>query len=313
MGPIELMKKTQSTLQSRIKFSGIGLHSGRSVTIELVPAKPSTGIVFQRVDTQGALPVLAHAHNITATDLSTTIGRDPSNVGTIEHLMAAFSGLSIDNVLVRVDAPELPIMDGSSKPFVQKILEAGILDQGVGRRYLVSREAFEVRNGDRFIRLEPAAATSFHCTIEYPWKAVGRQEMSVDFDSLSFVEICGARTFCHLMEVNAMRKMGLALGGSLDNAVVVNEDGIENPDGLRHDLEFVQHKILDCIGDLALLGAPLLGKITLHKPGHALHAEFMREIMTRKDELLATIEAGTFNESLEGSMPTKLAANIKHL
>lgn len=290
------MDRYQSTLRKKLTLSGIGLHSGRNVRLDVLPAMPNTGIVFQRTDLAGAPQIKANVCNISSTDLSTTIGTGENKVSTIEHLMAAFAGLGIDNALVLVDAPEIPIMDGSAAPFVDQLLMAGIVKVNGTRHLLIVKKAFEVRAGDKLMRVEPSDRLEFSCTVDYGKSIIGRQELDLVFSRSSFLDLCESRTFCHLNEVNAMRNVGLALGGSLDNAIVVTDTVVMNPGGLRTADEFVRHKLLDAIGDLALLGSPLLGRVTLHKGGHALHAAFVKELMARRDELLTVVEFGSVRE-----------------
>ncbi len=285
-----MVAQKQHTVARRIEVSGIALHSGKVVRLEILPAAINTGIVFKRVDLPGMPSVLAHVSNIRSTDLNTTIAHGEAKVSTIEHLMAAFAGLGIDNALVKIDGPEVPVMDGSAAPFVDRILAAGISSQDALRRYFVVREAFEFQMGDKWIRVEPADVTRFEMEIDFQSKVIGRQSFGFDMDRESFLEVSGSRTFCHVNDVNAMRKAGLALGGSLDNAVVVSDDEVLNPEGLRHDDEFVRHKLLDCVGDLSLLGAPIVGRVVAYKSGHGLHASFMKAVWAHRHELLAVVE-----------------------
>ncbi len=258
--------------------------------MEIMPAAANTGIVFQRTDIPNSIAIEAQPYNITSTDLSTTVGAGANAVSTIEHLMAAFAGLEIDNAIVKVNAPEIPIMDGSSTAFVEVLLQAGLKRLKLPRRQYVVRRAFEVCQGDRFIRIEPARRTKYKCSIDFTHKIIGRQSIEMAMGRAEFLQLANARTFCHINEVNAMREIGLAQGGSLENAIVVTDNGVMNPDGLRGSDEFVRHKLLDCIGDLAILGAPLVGLITVHKPGHALHAQFMIELLKQKSQVLSVLE-----------------------
>jgi UDP-3-O-[3-hydroxymyristoyl] N-acetylglucosamine deacetylase len=283
-------------LKKKIELKGIGLHSGRPATLTVLPAEGHTGVVFRRTDLAHAEPIKATVTNICSTDLSTSIGNGQNKVATIEHLMAAFAGLGIDNALVLVDGPEVPIMDGSSAPFVDALLAAGIAKIPGHRRLFVVKDAFEIKDGDKLMRVEPADRLEFSCVVDYKSGAIGRQALDFTFSRANFLDLCESRTFCHFKEVEAMRAHGLALGGSLDNAIVVTDTEVMNPGGLRYADEFVRHKLLDCIGDLALLGAPLVGKITLHKAGHALHAKFVTELMRRKAELLSVVETGSFRD-----------------
>lgn len=303
------MDRLQGTIKRAVRFVGTGLHSGRQVTLEILPALPGTGIVFQRTDVAGCPPIAAHFNNIVSTDLCTTLGRGGVTVGTIEHLMAALVGLGVDNAAIRLDAAEVPILDGSAAPFVDKLLAAGITKLPGARRHLVVHSAFEVRQGDKLMRVEPADQLEFACVIDFPSRAIGRQELSVPFSASSFMDLCESRTFCHVREVDALRAAGLALGGSLDNAIVVTDTEVMNSEGLRCHDEFVRHKVLDCLGDLALLGASLIGKVTLVKNGHALHARFMRELMSRQDELLTEVIVGDQQASPAGvTRPSRVAA-----
>ncbi len=303
------MDSYQSTIKKSIEMNGIGLHSGRLVKLEILPAAANTGIVFRRTDVLGADPVKASAANIAGSELSTAIGFGINKVTTIEHLMAAFAGLAVDNALVLVDGPEIPIMDGSSAPFVDQILAAGIAKVNGHRRLFIVKEAFEVRDGDKVIRVEPCDRLEFHCSVDYASEAIGKQEIEFTFSRSSFLDLCESRTFCHVKEVDVMRAHGLALGGSLDNAIVVDDTDVLNPGGLRYRDEFVRHKLLDCIGDLALLGAPLVGRVTLHKAGHALHAKFVTELLRRKSELLSVVEIGQFRDR-RPAMPEGAAALV---
>ncbi len=284
------MSRLQKTINAPVRFMGKGLHSGRIVQLEVLPAAPGAGIIFQRTDTEGAIPILAHALNISSTELSTKIGRGGNSISTVEHLMAAFAGMGIDNALVRLNGPEVPVMDGSSLPFVMKFQEVGLKVQTAKKTWYKVKKAFEVRNGDQFIRVEPSNQRVIKCSIQFKNSVIGFQAIDFKFTANNFSEICKARTFCHANDVKVMKSQGLALGGSLDNAVVVTDTEVMNSEGLRYNDEFVRHKLLDLIGDLALLGHPLLADITAHKPGHTLHAQFMTEILTHKEQLLAEIE-----------------------
>lgn len=280
----------QHTVARKVQLSGVALHSGKVVRMEIHPAAVNTGILFKRVDLPGMPGVLAHVSNIQSTDLNTTIGLGEAKVGTIEHLMAAFAGLGVDNAVVKIDGPEVPVMDGSAAPFIERILVAGLAVQNAQRKYFVVRTPFELRSGDKWIKVEPSDSRDFEMQIDFKSQAIGRQSFSYSFARDSFLKIAGCRTFCHVNDVNAMRRAGLALGGSLENAIVVSDEDVLNPEGLRFKDEFVRHKLLDCVGDLSLLGGPIIGKISAHKSGHGLHAAFMRAIWARRDEVLAVVE-----------------------
>jgi UDP-3-O-[3-hydroxymyristoyl] N-acetylglucosamine deacetylase len=286
------MSVYQSTVRELALFVGKGLHTGRIVRLEVAPAPEDTGIVFQRTDNSEFEPILAHASNIASTELCTTIGHGSNRVATIEHLMAAFAGLGIDNAFVRLNGPEVPIMDGSSGPFVKGLLKAGLVSQSSLKKFLVVKRELEVRSGDQFIKIEPADSLTVHCSIYYErGTVIGKQSIEYHASLTHFMDIAKSRTFCHINDVNAMRQKGLALGGSLDNAVVVTDSQIVNREGLRDQNEFVKHKLLDLIGDLYLMGFPLIGKITANKPGHTLHARLMQELLRNSGEYLETVQS----------------------
>ena len=271
----------QRTLKNPIHCSGVGLHGGQDVTLRLVPAKPDTGIVFRRVDLKnGARDVQARFDNVVDTRLCTVIGNDHgTRIGTVEHLLAALAGCGIDNAIVELDGPEVPIMDGSSEPFVFLIDCAGIEEQPVERDAILVARPVTAEAGDARATLEPAKAFTIRLGIDFESQAIGRQDLFLELSDDAFKrEISRARTFGFLHEVEALRAMGLARGGSLDNAIVVDGDKVVNEDGLRFDDEFVRHKVLDCIGDLALAGAPLLGHFSGTRAGHALNNQLLRAL-----------------------------------
>jgi UDP-3-O-[3-hydroxymyristoyl] N-acetylglucosamine deacetylase len=276
----------QGTLAKPLKLSGVGLHSGCLVNCHILPAAPNTGIIFKRIDTEDSIPVKADPFNITDTRLCTAIGTGSSKVSTIEHLMAAFVGLGIDNAYIEIDNEEVPILDGSAAPFYDQLSVVGVQAQNAPRKVFVCRKPFEIRNGSSVIRIEPFPTLRFECDIDFSEmsQAIGKQRLGVDFSEKLFTEICEARTFCHINDVNKMREMGLARGGSLDNAIVVDDDKVMNGEGLRYADEFVRHKLLDCVGDLSLMGGRFVGKIILERPGHGLHAEFTKAVMLNQHE-----------------------------
>lgn len=295
----------QGTLAKTIQFAGVGLHSGKLIQLEVQPAGPGSGIMFSRSDQKDSLPIKADTNNISETKLCTTIGSGKQKIATIEHLMAAFAGLGIDNALVQVSADEIPILDGSSAPFVDKLLEAGIQLQSLKRPVIILDQPLEVTHGDQHVRYEPWPIGSKNCHLEIESvinfdnsQAIGRQRLSLHFSKKTFLEICEARTFCHVNEVELMRSVGLALGGSLDNAVVVNDTGILNNDGLRYKDEFIRHKVLDLIGDLALLGGRLVGKISTYKSGHSLHAAFTKEVNKYINDNKDLVPESTFSTAM---------------
>lgn len=277
----------QTTVVGEATLSGIGLHSGREVNIRLLPAAADTGIVFLRTDIEKAdeaiIPALCAS--VCEVTLSSKIGnRFGHVVGTVEHLMAAFAGLRIDNAIVEIDAAEVPIMDGSAKPFVELINRAGIRVLSASRRVVRVTKPVRVENGDAYCELLPDSERVFEAEIDFECGAIGRQSYSVTLDKDGFdTDVVNARTFCMAQQVEAMHKAGLALGGSMDNAVVVDGDKVLNEEGLRSTYEFVQHKLLDAIGDLYLMGMPLIGRYRGYKSGHALHNELLNALFAYED------------------------------
>ncbi|MCZ6593008.1 MAG: UDP-3-O-acyl-N-acetylglucosamine deacetylase [Alphaproteobacteria bacterium] len=272
----------QQTLKSKISCSGTGLHSGVNVSMTLLPAPPNTGIIFRRTDTDGnGLEVAALVENVVDDRMCTTLGDgEGATIATVEHLMAALCGCGIDNLYVEVEGSELPIMDGSAAPFVFLIECAGIVEQDALRRVIEILKPVRVEDEDRQVELLPGDGFSVDFEIEFESDAIGRQDMSVDLVNGTFKgELSRARTFGFIEEVDQLRAMGLALGGSLDNAVVVSGNEVLNEDGLRYENEFVRHKILDCVGDLYLAGAPIIGHFKGHRSGHALNHSIVRSLL----------------------------------
>ena len=265
------------TLKRDTSCTGIGLHSGRPVRLRLRPAPAEHGIRFRRTDVGVEIP--AALENLAELDHATTLSRDGVSVGTVEHLLSALSGLGVDDVLVEVDGPEIPILDGSAAPFVILIHEAGLRPLAVPRRYMKILDTVEIVRGARSVRLTPSDQFQVSYTIGFDHPLLRRQSVSVKVTSETFVEeIAQARTFGFLSEVEALRRSGLALGGSLENAVVIGESGVLN-NTLRFEDEFVRHKVLDAIGDLALLGRPVVGHLKASKAGHALHAALAQKLL----------------------------------
>ncbi len=272
----------QRTLKSRIRATGVGLHTGRKVELVLRPAAPETGIVFCRSDLPGNPAIPAHALNVTDTRLATVLEKDGARVSTVEHLMSAFAGLGVDNAYVDVSAEEVPIMDGSAGTFVYLIQSAGVEEQAAPKKYLRVLKKVQIEQGDRRVRLEPfdGFKVGFSIEFKHPVFEATRSEVEVDFGEVSFVkEISRARTFGFTQDVEAMRSQGLSLGGSLDNAIVIDDFRVLNSEGLRFDDEFVKHKALDAVGDLYLAGHPLIGAFHGHKSGHALNNQLVRALL----------------------------------
>ncbi len=290
----------QRTLKSLIRASGVGLHGGVKVTMTLRPAAPNTGIVFRRVDLPEPVALPANALVVGDTRMCSCLEVDgPAGkvrVGTIEHLMSAFAGLGIDNAWVDLDAPEVPILDGSAAPFVFLIQSAGIEEQNAAKKFIRVTSPVEVKDGDKWARFEPYEGYKLAFSIVFHHPAIDKsaQKAEIDFAEHSYVrEVARARTFGFMQEVEYLRENGLALGGGLENAIVLDEFRVLNADGLRYGDEFVKHKILDAVGDLYLLGHPLLASFSAHKSGHALNNLLARELLARRDawELVSFEEA----------------------
>ncbi len=273
----------QRTLKREVDCTGIGLHCGDKVTIRIRPAPPETGIVFLRTDLKGHPMVKACFSNVLETTLATTVGQNGARVRTIEHLMAAFFGLGIDNAVVEVDGPEIPIMDGSAAPFVFLLRTAGVRQQRSLRRFIIIRKPFRVEDGHRSVAIFPSNELQISYTIDFDHHLLRDQHYELTFSGRDFVrEISRARTFGFLKDVQRLKENGLAKGGSLDNAVVLDEFRILNEDGLRFKNEFVRHKILDFLGDLSVLGAPVIGRFVVMKSGHFLNQLALRQLMEAK-------------------------------
>ena len=272
----------QRTLKNVIRATGVGLHTGDKVYLTLRPAAPDTGIIFRRVDFDQPVEIRACSHNVGDTRLSTTLVNGDVRVSTVEHLLSAFAGLGIDNAYVDVSAPEVPIMDGSASPFVFLLQSAGVEEQNRAKRFIRIKRPIEVRDGDKYARFEPYNGFSVEFSIDFDHPAFQdrAKRANIDFSTSSFVKhVSRARTFGFLRDIEALRQQGLALGGSLDNAVVVDEFRVLNDEGLRYEDEFVKHKILDAIGDLYLLGHTLIGAFKGHKSGHALNNQLLRALV----------------------------------
>lgn len=270
----------QRTIAAEVRSSGVGLHSGAPVTLTLKPAPENHGITFRRTDVVGSPEIPARAEFVADTSLATTLGRDGVRVGTVEHLCAALSGLGIDNLKVELDGPEVPIMDGSAAPFVYLLRTAGIAVQRRMKHFLVVRRKVTVRHGDKEASLAPAPQFSVSCTVDFKHPLISDQSYKLSFSDRSFHrEIARARTFGFLRDVEALKRAGLARGGSIENAIVVDDFSILNPDGLRFPDEFVRHKILDAVGDLFLFGMPVIGHLCAHKSGHALNHKLVSQVL----------------------------------
>jgi UDP-3-O-[3-hydroxymyristoyl] N-acetylglucosamine deacetylase len=272
----------QRTLKTLVRATGVGLHSGVKVTMVLRPAPVDTGIVFRRVDLDPPVDLPATPHGVGDTRMASTLEQGEAKLSTIEHLMSALAGLGVDNIYVDVDAPELPIMDGSAAPFVFLLQSAGIEEQNAPKKFIRIRKTVRVEEGDKWAELSPYEGFRLDFSIIFNHPAVdqtGRQ-VSVDFADNSYIrEVARARTFGFMQDIEYMRDHGLALGGSLENAIVMDEYRVLNSDGLRYNDEFVKHKVLDAIGDLYVAGHPILGAFSAFKSGHGLNNKLLRAVL----------------------------------
>jgi UDP-3-O-[3-hydroxymyristoyl] N-acetylglucosamine deacetylase len=276
----------QRTLKNVIRATGVGLHTGEKVYLTLRPAAVDTGIVFRRVDLETPVDIPAKAEFVGDTTLSTTLVKDGARISTVEHLLSAFAGLGIDNAYVDVSTAEVPIMDGSAGPFVFLIQSAGVEEQNAAKRFIRILKPVEVRDGDKVARFEPFDGFKVQFSIDFDHPAMDGNgtRSEIDFSSTSFVkEVSRARTFGFLRDIEMLREKGLALGGSMENAIVVDDFRVLNEDGLRYEDEFVKHKILDAIGDLYLLGRSLIGAFSGYKSGHALNNLLLKALMANAD------------------------------
>ncbi len=276
----------QRTLKNIIRATGIGLHTGEKVYLTLRPAAVDTGIVFRRVDLEPVVEIEAKPENVGDTRLSTTLMNGDVRVSTVEHLLSAFAGLGIDNAYIELSAPEVPIMDGSAGPFVFLIQSAGIEEQQSAKRFIRIKRTIKVEDGDKWARFDPFEGfkVSFNIDFEHPVFRNRSQTTMVDFSTTSFVkEVSRARTFGFMRDIEKLREADLALGGSLDNAIVMDDYRVLNDDGLRYEDEFVRHKVLDAIGDLYLLGCSLIGQFSGYKSGHELNNRLLRALMAQQD------------------------------
>ena len=289
----------QRTIKQIVKTVGVGLHSGTKVELTLRPSAPDTGILFRRVDLTPVVDFPAAALGVGDTRMASTLIRDGAKVSTVEHLMSACAGLGIDNLVIDVSAEEIPIMDGSASSFVFLLQQAGLQEQNAAKKFIRVKKPVEIREGqgasEKWARLDPFDGYKLNFFIEFNHPAVDgtMQRAEVDFSKVSYVkDVARARTFGFMQEVEAMREAGLGLGGSLQNAIVLDEYRVLNSEGLRYDNEFVKHKVLDAIGDLYLLGHPLIGQYTAFKSGHGLNNAVARALLARTDayELVTFVE-----------------------
>ncbi len=273
----------QRTLKNPVHATGVGLHTGERVDLSLRPAPANSGIIFRRVDLSPVVEIRAVAHAVKDTRLSTCLEtKDGVRVSTIEHLMSAFAGLGVDNAFVELSSAEVPIMDGSAGTFIFLLQSAGIAEQSAAKQFIRIKKTVEVKEGDKWVRFDPFNGYKLGFTINFahPVFTATKQNVTIDLGEHSYIkEVSRARTFGFMQEVEALRAQGLALGGNLDNAIVMDEYRVINPDGLRFEDEFVKHKVLDAIGDLYLLGHPLIGAFSGYKSGHALNNALLRAML----------------------------------
>lgn len=272
----------QHTLKALVRATGVGLHTGCKVELALRPAPPDTGIVFRRLDVEPPVDIPVAPERVTDTRLCSAIERDGVKIATVEHLMSALAGLGVDNVYIDLTGPEVPIMDGSAAPFVFLVQSAGLEAQAAARRYIRVRKTVRVEEGDKWAELAPHEGfrLTFRIDFEHPVLARSGQTVSIDLAEQSYVkEVSRARTFGFMRDVESLRSVGLARGGTLDNAVVMDDYRVLNEGGLRYADEFVKHKVLDAVGDLYLAGHPILGAFTAYKSGHGLNNRLLRALL----------------------------------
>ncbi len=298
----------QKTLKSKINFKGVGLHSGLVANLIVKPAAPNSGITFVRVDYKGKEKIIqAHISNALPAKLCTTISNKHVSISTIEHLMSALSGMSIDNAIVEVDSQELPILDGSSKEFAVAIQDVGTTVQSSEKKYIKILKKIIVKDKDKSISIEPTNKNKLEIDYEIDFhdRVIKKQSKKIDLEKNGFMEVYDSRTFCLQKDLENIFKMGLAKGGSLENAIVVSEDKVLNQDGLRYKDEFVRHKILDCIGDLYLAGYSLIGKVTCYQGGHDMTRKFLEaliknknawNLVTKKNQNFSSINSYSLNQ-----------------
>lgn len=288
----------QRTLKNEIRATGVGLHTGQKVFLTLRPAPVNSGIVFRRTDLNPPVDIPATATSVGDTTLSTSINNRGETVSTIEHLMSAMAGMGIDNAIVELSANEVPIMDGSAGPFVFLIQSAGVVEQNAAKKFIKIIKPIKIEDGDKYVHFKPYDGFKVNFTIEFDHPVFQDRKLDacVDFSSTSYVkEISRARTFGFMHEFEYLRSKGLVKGGSVDNAIVVDQYKILNEDGLRYEDEFVKHKILDAIGDLYLLGYGLIGEYSAYKSGHGLNNKALRQLLEQKDKW----EFVTFDDEVE--------------
>ena len=276
---------TQKTILNKISVEGVGVHTGKKVTLNILPSSPNSGIVFKRIDINRNNIVIPNFINVTDATLCTTISNEYGvRVSTIEHLMGALYGLGVDNAIIELDSQEVPILDGSAKQFVELIINAGFKISDTPIKVIKVEKNLELKEGDKFISIKKSNVTSeIDFEIKYQNSVIKTQRNKVNLFEDNLNEIYDSRTFCLFEDIDKLKKMGLGLGGSLDNAIVVKDDAVINIEGLRNNLEFVNHKILDCMGDLYLSGYKIIGSVLCSQGGHSLTNKFLRQFFSNKE------------------------------
>lgn len=292
----------QRTLRNEVSLNGIGMHSGLPVQLTIKPAHPHCGIVFVRTDIAGHPEIPAHFKNIVSTQMATTIGRGCATVSTVEHVLSALQCAGVDNAIIEVSGPEVPIMDGSAGAFYEALFSVGLETQLQVRPYLALRKKVELKVGEKWAVAEPASRLEIHASIEWDHPSIGYQEFHYREGTTPCEELMHSRTFGFLWEVEGLKKKGLARGGSLDNAVVLDQALVLNPEGLRYPDEFVKHKVLDALGDLKLAGLPIHAYIRLHRAGHDLHGQLLAEIF-RDSSNYEIVDGSEKKEALTARIP----------
>ena len=303
----------QKTLKSKINFKGIGLHSGLIANLTVKPSAPNSGITFVRIDYKSKEKTIeAHISNALPAKLCTTISNKHVSVSTIEHLMSALSGMDIDNAIVEVDSQELPILDGSSKEYAIAIKNSGITTQSYEKKYIKILKKIIVKDKEKLISIEPTNKNKLEIDYEINFhdRVIKKQSKKIDLEKNGFMEVYDSRTFCLQKDLENIFKMGLAKGGSLDNAIVVSEDKVLNQDGLRHKDEFVRHKILDCIGDLYLAGYSLIGKVNCYQGGHDMTRKLLEALIKNKSAWNLTSQKSKNLSPVSSYLPNQLVVNL---
>lgn len=302
--------KLQQTIKKPVLCTGVGLHSGCPVTLRLLPAPPNTGIIFIRTDLSPKVRIKAAIQNLRPALLSTAVGMNGTQIQTVEHLLAAAAGLGIDNLFIEVDAPELPVLDGSAAPFVGMLVEADLEQQEVPRSYLKIVRPIEICDGDKRIAIHPATLSSITCTITYDHPLIHTQDYTFSWSREDFIrDIAPARTFGFLREVESLWEAGLGLGGSLQNTLILSDEGLLNDDGLRFHDEFVRHKVLDLIGDLSLVGLPMIGRVEACRSGHALHTRLVSKILESPENWILVSTESSPSAGRMRELPPSLVAS----